>query len=516
MKFCPECRKIYPDASLNFCVEDGASLQNDPQQQQQHSQTKSPETPAARSIAVLPFVNMSADAENEYFCEGLSEELLNALAQIRELKVAARTSSFSFKDKQLNVGEIGRILNVGSILEGSVRKSGNKLRITAQLIDASDGYHLWSEKYDREVTDIFGVQDEITRAIVDVLRIKLLGEKKPVAKPKPAARNHTANAEAVELYWKGLYFYHKYTVEAWKKSISYYEKAIAKQPDFAPAHAGLALCLSGLAYFNVLNPHEIIPKARASVERALQLDANSADAHFTLANIKFYYEWNWEDAEREFRRAIELNANNAVARIYYGTFLFSRKRFAEAVREGEAALARDPLSLMINLHAGWIYLAAHDYEKAFGQVKKLIDLDPHFYGAYWLLGTIRQTEELFEESARALEKSLSLGGDQLVLSTLGLTHALAGRREEALKIAAQLLEMKKTGYVSAFNLARIFIGLEEDEKTLFWLEKAFQEQSGELVFIEAIFKMKSGEVYGKNLRLNPQFQYLLRRINITL
>ena len=512
MKYCPECRAEYGDNTLNFCLEDGAQLANT----LQTAQTVSPAETPKSSIAVLPFVNMSADAENEYFCDGLSEEILNALAKIDDLKVASRTSSFAFKGKNANVGEIGNLLKVGWILEGSVRKSGNKLRITAQLINASDGYHLWSERYDREINDVFEVQDEITGAIVDVLKVKLLEKTGKAEKAKPAAKNKPGSAEAHELYWKGLYFYHKYTPESWQKSIVYYEKAIKKQPDFAPAYAGLALCLSGLAYFNILNPSEVIPRSRAAVERALKLDANLSDAHYTLGNIQFYYEWNWEKAEESYRRAIELNPNNAVAHLYYGIFLFSRKRFDEAVREGEAALTRDPLSLMINLYGGWIYLFADRHEKAREQVKKLLDIEPDFYGAYWLLGTICQTEELYNESAEALEKAISLGGGQEVLSTLGLTYALAERNDEAVNVINRLLEMKNQRFISAFSIARVYIGLGDEERTLKWLEKAFQEQSGELVFLDAIFKMKSGESYGKDLRSNPQFKYLLRRINITL
>lgn len=517
MKYCPECRRTYADETLNFCFEDGGRLVENSMPE---AADASPET-VLSSIAVLPFVNMSADAENEYFCDGLAEELLNALAKIDSLKVAARTSSFSFKGKKVDASEIGRALKVGMILEGSVRKAGNRLRITAQLINTANGFHLWSERYDREVKDLFDVQDEIAHSIIETLKIKLLGEQKaaaakPPEKKKPAPKSSAGNAEAVELYWKGLYFYHKYTVENWQKSITFYEKAIQKQPAFAPAHAGLALCLSGLAYFNALNAQEVIPRSRAAVERALALDPHLSDAHFTLGNIQFYYDWEWEKAEQSFRRALELNPNNGIAHLYFGIFLFSRLRFDEAAREADAALARDPLSLMVNLYAGWIYIFADRRDEAFRQVRKLIELEPAFYGAYWLLGTLRQTEGLYEESSAALMKAISLGGDQVVLSSLGLTYALDGKREEALNVANELLEMRKTQYISAFNLARIFIGLEDDETALVWLEKAFQERSGELVLLDAIFKMRAGAGYGKTLRANPQFQYLLRRVNIVV
>jgi adenylate cyclase len=506
MKYCPECRRAYADETLNFCLEDGMPLVGDLQPLPSPAVSETP----ISSIAVLPFANMSAEAENEYFCDGLAEELLNALANVDGLKVAARTSSFSFKGKNIAAGEIGRLLNVGSILEGSVRRAGNRLRITAQLINAADGYHLWSERYDREIKDIFDVQDEITRSIVETLKVKLLGENETIAKRR------TDDLEAYELYLKGRFFFNQYTIEAWQKAIRYFEQAIAKEADYAPALAGLALTLSGLAYFDFLNPNEVIPQSRAAAERALELDADLADAHYTLGNIQFHYEWDWEGAEASFRRAIELNSNNAAAHQYYGIFLFARKRFDEAVREGESALALDPLSLMVNLHAGWIYLAAGRLAESFAQVQKIIKLEPRFYGSYWLLGTIRQMERRFAESVEALQKSLALGGSQVVLSTLGLTYALAEKRGEAMKVIDQLLEMKKSQFVAAFNIARVYIGLGEVSKTLEWLEKSFEERNGELVFLDAITGMNSGKLYGGNLRDDPRFLYLLRRIDFKL
>src|SRR5712692_1187642 len=416
------------------------------------------------SIAVLPFTNMSADQENEYFCDGLAEELLNALAKIENLKVAARTSAFSFKGKSASISEIGNTLGVKTVLEGSVRKSGNRLRITVQLINAADGYHLWSERYDREMKDIFDVQDEITLAVVDALKVKLLGEEKAVV-----LKRYIENTEAYELYLKGRYYYNKHTTEDWLKGIEYFEKAVEIEPEYAPAYAQIGVTYVALSFFGLFPPHQTLPKGTAVVTRALEIDDQLAEAHAALANILFYYDWDWAKAEREFKRAAELNPNDANTRWRLGLLLVSRERFAEAIKAARRAIELDPLSLLANLYAGFIYLLADRPDDALKQVARMIEIEPNFHGAYWLKGGVYLGQEKPKEAVEALEKSMTLGGTPIVKSYLGCAYGLLGKRDEALGVLNELLETRERQYTTAFNIARVYNGLGEIDSACAWL-----------------------------------------------
>jgi serine/threonine protein kinase len=298
-----------------------------------------PEEESSPSIAVLPFTNMSADPDQEYFCDGLAEELINALTQIEDLHVVARTSAFSFKGQQLDVREIGRKLNVATVLEGSVRKAGNRLRITGQLVKVADGYHLWSERYDREMDDVFAIQDEITLAIVDKLKPRLLGEEKA-----KLAKSRAVDLEAYNLYLRGRWFAGQLAQEAFEKAIECYNQAIKKEPDYAPAYAGLADCHTWLPFVGPFESKKIMPKARKAALKALQLDDNLAEAHSSMALIKSLYDWDWESGEREYKRAIELNPGVAFIHQRYAMFLMYMGRHDEAINEAERALELDPLS----------------------------------------------------------------------------------------------------------------------------------------------------------------------------
>ncbi len=461
------------------------------------------------SIAVLPFTNMSADQENEYFCDGLAEELLNALAKIENLKVAARTSAFSFKGKSASISEIGNTLGVKTVLEGSVRKSGNRLRITVQLINAADGYHLWSERYDREMKDIFDVQDEITLAVVDALKVKLLGEEKAVV-----LKRYIENTEAYELYLKGRYYYNKHTTEDWLKGIEYFEKAVEIEPEYAPAYAQIGICYVTLSHFGVLSPHETFPKGKAAVTRALEIDDQLAEGHSALANILFYYEWDWAAAEREFRRAARLNPNDANTRWRLGMLLVSRERFAEAIKEARRAVELDPLSLLANLYAGWIYLLADRPDRALKQVAQMIEIEPRFHGAYWLKGGVFLGQEKYEEAVDALEKSMALGGTPIVKSSLGCAYGLGGNRDEALRVLNELLETREGQYTTALNIARVYNGIGEIDSACEWLERSVEERNGEVVFLNVGTKSGTGNVWRKTLRTDPRYQDILRRIGL--
>jgi adenylate cyclase len=467
--------------------------------------------PRLTTIAVLPFVNMSADPKNEYFCDGLAEELLNALGKIEELKVAARTSAFSFKGKDVNVREIGQALNVSTVLEGGVRKSDNRLRITVQLVNVADGYHLWSERYDRQMEDVFDIQDEIALAVVNALKVKLLGAEKAAL-----LKRHTGNAEAYELYLKGRYQFNKHTVEGWKRAVEYFEKAVEKEPEHAPAFAGLAHCLAFAWYYGMLPPHEIVPKWKAATSRALELDSEVAEAHLSLAIIQLFYEWNREEAEREYRRALELNPNNADAHHHYGLLLANTGRFEQALDEGRRALELDPLSLLVNLQVGWVYWYAHRADEALGQARKIIEIEPGFQSAYWLMGANYVSKGMYEEAVAAYQKSFALGNcNPIALSIQGIAYGIQGNRDDALRVLNLLLEMREQQYVSAFNIARVYSGLGEVDRAFAWLEKACEERNGELVFLKAETEIGTGDLWGRSFRQDPRLPDLLRRVGLT-
>ena len=310
MKTCPICQQAYPDETIKFCRHDGTPLISDSFSSDTYSTLRLPSThetiaprtqvlPNTPSIAVLPFVHMSADSDNEYFCDGLAEKLLNALTKVEDLKVAARTSAFSFKGKNVDVSEIGSALHVQTVLEGSVRKSGNRLRITVQLVNVSDGYHLWSERYDREMKDIFDVQDEITLAVVEALKVKLMGEKKSAV-----LRRYTDNAEVYELYLKGRYYCNKYTPEGWRKGLEFFDQAIEKEPEYALAYTGKARALSSCYYHGLMSSREIVPAWKAAISRALELDKDLVEVHIAQASFHFYHEWDWLAAEQELGKPL--------------------------------------------------------------------------------------------------------------------------------------------------------------------------------------------------------------------
>ena len=518
MKRCPVCHQSYSNEDLKFCRQDGALLSDEDlapteilSPASQGLKTSSRPLQHQPSIAVLPFAHLSSDLDNEYFCDGLAEELLNALAKIEDLKVAARTSAFSFKDKRTTIGEIGRALNVNTLLVGSVRKSGSQVRIMVQLVNAADGFHLWSERYEREVKNIFDVQDEITLAVVEKLKIKLLGDQKEVLKREPV------DAESYELFLKGLNQARKYTAEGWQRAIEYFDKAIEREPGFAAAFGGKARCQHYLYYYSIGSPTKIIDDLLHSTHRALELDERVAEAHLSLADYCFYYERDWARAEVEFKRAIELNPNSASAHQFYGLFLAARERFDEAIREARLALELDPLSLVINLHVGWVYWFAGQFDKTLSQIERMIELEPNFFGAYWQLGTLHSVRGNAEAAVEAFQKALAEGETQLVLSFLGSGYALAGRREEALAVIDQLLEMRKSHFTAAFNIARVYSGLGEVDKAYEWLEESLSERDGELVFLKVASSLNEGLLWGKIRGAHEtRFQDFLQRIEVAV
>src|SRR5436190_1571056 len=430
------------------------------------------------SIAVLPFQNLSLDPEQEFFADGITEEILNGLAQIKELRVAARSSSFSFKGRNEDLRSVGAKLNVSSILEGTLRRSGDRLRITAQLIDTGSGYQLWSKRYDRILEDIFDIQDEIALAVVDALKLKLFGDAK-----EAVVKRYTDDAEVHELFLKARYYSYKYTAEGWTRAVEFFEKVIERHPDHAAAHAGKAAALGCLWFFGLSPADETVPIFRSAAAKAIELDGNLAGAHLSLGLINFFHDWEWEKAEQEFKQAILLNPKDAEALSYYAMFLGFVDRFDEAMALARRALEVDPLSLLINMNVGWTYFAAGLANEAFDQARKMTEIEPGFFGAYWLKAATCVENGDYEEAIEQLTKAVSLGAHPIVLADLGAAYALAGKKETAETILAQLLDMRRQGYVPAICLARIYSCLGELEKTIQWLETAYEERNGELVFL---------------------------------
>jgi len=329
-----------------------------------------PTAPAAPSVAVLPFVNMSAAKNDEYFSDGITEEVINALANVDGLRVVSRTSAFAYKNRNLSIRQIGEELAVATVLEGSVRREGNALRLTAQLINAKDGYHMWSKTYDRELKSVFAVEDELARSIADALRPKLLME-------SPLAPQTTASSEAHDLYLKGRHFWSKRTAEDLKEAMGLFEKAIALDPTYALAHAGLADCYLLLGEYSSSRPADILPKAKPHAYRALELAGDLAEPHASLGLISLY-DYDWATAEREFKRAIELRSGYATAHHWYAILLVTLGRFEEAQAEAERALELDPASAIVNNLVGVVFYESRNYDKAIAAFRKTLELNPGF------------------------------------------------------------------------------------------------------------------------------------------
>lgn len=465
-------------------------------------QAKQPLASPTQSIAVLPFANISADDENEYFCDGLAEELLNALAKIDELKVAARTSAFSFKGKNTEAREIGKTLNVNTVLEGSVRKSGHRIRINVQLVNAADGYQLWSERYDREMKDIFDVQDEITLAVVDALKVKLLGAKKDAV-----LKRYTDNTEAYQLYLEGLFHFNKFTEEGWWKAVECYKQAIALEPNYAPAFAGIADVYL-LFYLNgVISPDKAVPEMKTALDKALALDHTLPESRFILGWLKFTYEWDWEGAEKEFKQALALNPNNTRAMLSYGYWLAINTRRAEAVAKAAQALELDPLSLINNYFVGLGLFYAGEYERLLAHGRKLMALEPRFHGGHMIIGSEAMVRKDYDRALPALEAAATLGAP-MASYLLGYLYGILGQRERAQKLLDELQQMSAQRYVPQLGLAWIYVGLGELDRAFECLERAYERREGNLIFL------KQYPVLIPGLGADPRLADLLRRIGL--
>jgi TolB-like protein/DNA-binding winged helix-turn-helix (wHTH) protein/Tfp pilus assembly protein PilF len=451
------------------------------------------------SLAVLPFVNMTADPQQDYFADGITEAVIADLAKIRALRVISRTSAMQYKGMKKSLPEIARELHVDAIVEGSVLRSGERVRITAQLIHAATDRHLWGESYERDLRDILALQGEVSRAIARQIQIALT--------PQEQVRLTSArsiNPAAYEDYLRGRYYWNKRTTEGFKRGIDYFQQAIDHEPSYALAYVGLADCYNMLNNYDVLAPKESAPKAKAAAMRAMEIDDTLAEAHASLAFTLMHYDWDWPGAEREFQRAIELNPNYAAAHHWYGLYLTAMERFDEAMVEMKHAQELDPLSLIINTNVGWVFYFRRQYDQAIEQFRKTLEMDPNFTSAHVKLGWAYEQKGMYEEAIGEFQTVLTrIGGD--VLTELGHAYAVAGQRDEATKIIVELRERAKQPYVSPYLVATIYAGLGDKVQAFEWLEKSYKNRCGWLAWLKVDPKLDS-------LRSDQRFADLLRRV----
>jgi serine/threonine-protein kinase len=454
-------------------------------------------------LAVLPFVNLSSDPENEYFSDGMTEELINALTKVVGLRVTARTSAFAFKGKDVDVREIGQKLNVASILEGSVRRSGDRLRITAQLVNVADGYYVWSETFDRGIADVFAVQDELARAITASLKVRLTNAD---VEPEPP----TENFDAYTLYLKGLYALNRRCVEGYRESIELFKAAVLKDPAYAPPHAGLAYgyALLGFDWYGGLSSREAMPLAKASGLRALELDPNLAEAHSAVAVVQMIFDWDWNSAEASFRRAIELNPGYAPAHHWFSLFLSTRNRHQESLREINKARELDPLSLIINQNVGRAYHIAGRYAEAIEEFRRTLGIDPRFFSAYVMLAQSLCQLSRYEEAVAALRSALAIAGAKpLVLAELAYVYSRMGQSDQAGELLRQLTDLARREYVPLYYLALAHLSAGDTSTALDLMDTAYDQRSTVLPWL-------SIDVAWSSLHRHPRFVRLLEKLDL--
>ena len=449
----------------------------------------------AKSIAVLPFVDLSQAKDQEYFCDGISEEILDALARVEGLRVVARTSSFSFKGKNADVGEIAQKLNVQNVLEGSLRREGNRIRITAQLINARNGFHIWSDTFERELQGVFAVQDEITRSIVDALKIKL-AVAPPVRTP--------GSTEAYDLYLKGLYYSNKSDEENLRKSLSLFQQALDKDPNFARAWTGITKVWEQLADAYV-RPLEAYPRVKEAASKALALDDKDAEAHCYLGEVKLLIDRDVAGAEAEIKRALQLDRNSATAHYFMSWLKLTQGDCDEGVNQIQEAEKLDPLSPMIIDSAAERYVAANRLDDAISAGKRVLQVDPNYIyfdsplaDAYREKGDLQEAVALYEK-AQTVTHFPSAG--------LAITYAKMGRQEDARRVLNQRIEKSRQQYVAADSIAAVYVALGDKEEAFRWLERAFDEHSAPMFYLAChpIFRA---------LRSDPRFADLLRRMGV--
>lgn len=460
---------------------------------------------AIESIAVLPFANQNHDPDTEYLSDGLTESIINSLSQLSNLRVIPRNSVFRYKGKEGDPLAVGKELGVRAVLTGRIVQRGDNLVVSAELVDVRDNKQLWGEQYSRKTADALAVQQEIAWEISERLRPKLSGEVR-----SQVAKRETTNPEAYQLYLKGRYHLEKRTKEETNKAIEYFQQAIDRDPNYALAFAGLAdsyVLLSVAIPRSSFPPKEAFPKAKAAAMRALQIDDKLAEAHTSLAHIKFVYEWDWAAAEREFKRSIELDPNYATAHHWYGFDLAAVGRFDEAIIEIRKAQEIDPLSLIINASAGWIFYHARQYDQAIEQERKTLEIDPNFVLAHGRLAQAYEQKGMNKEAVEEYLKAETLFGEnQEEIAAFRQAYTVSGMRGFWQKQLDLAIERSKRQHVSSIIIAGYYARLGEREQAIQWLEKAYEER-------DAMIWLKVDPRWD-GLRSDPRFADLIRRVGL--
>ncbi|HVO75697.1 MAG TPA: adenylate/guanylate cyclase domain-containing protein [Ignavibacteriaceae bacterium] len=458
------------------------------------------------SIAVLPFINLNQDRENEFFSDGITEDIITQLSKISKLKIISRTSVMQYKKSLKDLREVGEELNVSNILEGSVRRAGNNIRIVAQLIDAKNNDQLWSDSYDKQITEIFSIQSDVALKIAQSLKAKLSPAEKDRLEMKP-----TDNLEAYELYLKGRYYWNQRMPDQLKIGIDYFNQALERDSNYALVYAGLADSYIIQGDYNILPPKTTYPQAIWAATKALEINSQLAEAHTSFAVALMHYKWDWVNAETEFKRAIELNPNCSLAYAWYALFLTVRGRFNEAFLIRKKAFDLDPLSASISSDAGLTLYFSRKYDESIRQFQKTLEEDPNFVLAYIPLGAAYTQKKMYKEAIRAYKKVSSaytlLTGEThpIPIAAIAYVYAVSGRKNESIDLLAVLLDIAKNEYVSPYWIAVIYTGLGKKDEALAWLEKGYTEHDGLLIFlnVDPIFD---------SLRKDSKFISLLKKL----
>jgi TolB-like protein/Tfp pilus assembly protein PilF len=462
-------------------------------------------SPRIQSLAVLPLENLSGDSTQAFFADGMTDQLITDLAQIDALRLISRSSVMRYRGGGKPAPEIARELHVDAVVTGSVERFGDKVRITAQLIPEETGQVMWAKGYDGDLRDILTLQAQMAQTIADEIKIKVTTDERARF---TAARQ--VNPEAHEAYLRGRYYWNKRTPENLRKAVSYFQRGIEIDPTYALAYAGLADCYDVLGSWEVgaLAPRDAFPKAKAAAGKALEIDPSLGEAHASLAFALHSYEWDWRGAEREYRRALRLNPNYATGYHWYSHFLTSMGRTEASHAEAERALELDPLDMITNIHLGWHYLYAGKTDQAIRQFRTSLEMDPNWTRAHFFLGWVYTQRGNFTDAIAELQTAVKLlNRDPWALTMLGYAYAKAGKRSEARQILAQLTKMAKERYVSSYEIAMIYVGLGENGRAFQWLNRAYDERSGWLPYLNVEPRLGA-------LRSDPRFKELVRRVGL--
>ena len=457
---------------------------------------------AIDSLAVMPFVNSSGDPNNEYLSDGITESLINNLSQLPNFRIVPRGTVFRYKNREIDAEKVGKELGVRAMLTGRVLQRGDDLVVQAELVDVLLHSQLWGEQYNRKSSDLLSVQSEISREIVDKLRLRLSGEQK-----KQATRNYTDNSEAYHLYLKGRYYWNKRTAEGLKKGIEYFNQAIEKDPSYALAYSGLADSYDVLSFYSVMVPAESYPKAKVAAHKALEIDPNLAEAHISLGYEMWNYDWDWAGSEREYKRGLELNPNYATGHHWYALLLTILGRHGEALDEIKRALELDSLSLIINTKVAFVHYYAREYPQAIDQLRKTIEMDQNFPLAHLYLGLSYEQTHDWQKAIAEFQKALQVTRNPWVLASMGHAYALSGNGGAALKITDELTKASSERFVSPYFIAIVYSGLGDRDRAFEQLEKAFKQRSDWLTYLQIDPEMD-------NLRSDPRFTDLVRRVGL--